>query len=264
VDIDTLEERAAESVPPEGFAEIVLTAPGFILFDPFTPGGTSGRGVLIDQHQKVVGGAPLIGPVDLSQDLVFPIDSAVTLQERARANGHRGAVFWLTGLPGAGKSTLARTVERMLFQTAVDAVVLDGDTLRAGLNSDLGFSERDRAENNRRAATVARILADAGHVVLVSLISPRAEDRARAQAVVGSAFHEIYVRADAKTCEARDPKGLWAASRAGRLHGFTGVDAPYDIPANPALVVDTQTGSLAYCVDALVDYVRAVVLPGCP
>jgi len=263
VDIADMSDRAADHVPPEGFAEIELAAARRILFDPFEPGSPSGRGVLVDAHQQVVGGAALTGAAALAPNAVFPTSSAVAPGERAGRKGHDGAVFWLTGLPGSGKSTLARLAERTLFDVGVDVVVLDGDTLRAGLNSDLGFSESDRNENNRRAAAVARLLAEAGQVVIVSLISPRAADRALAREIVGPGFHEVHVSADSQACEARDPKGLWAASRAGRLQGFTGVDAPYDVPAAPDLVVTTQNTPLTDSVEGLVTYIRgAVAAPG--
>ena len=135
-------------------------------------------------------------------------------------------MFWLTGLSGSGKSTLARAAENALFSAGVDVSVLDGDTLRAGLCKDLGFTEADRTENVRRAAEVARILRDAGQVVLVALISPLRSDRELARQIIGDGFEEVFVDADLGTCEQRDPKGLYAAARAGKINGFRGIDAP--------------------------------------
>jgi bifunctional enzyme CysN/CysC len=243
IDIDDLSDQPADQVPPEGFAEIILAASEAILFDAFEPGGLGGRGVLFDSHQRIVGGAPLIGPAPLASSgaSVFPIDSGVSAHERAQARGHNPGVFWLTGLPAAGKSTLARAAETQLFRQGIDVVVLDGDTLRSRLSSDLGFSPQDRQENVRRAAVVARLMADAGLVVLVALISPRAEDRALAATTIGEPFREVFVDATLDTCEARDPKGLYAAARAGQLQGFTGIDAPYDRPTAPDLHIRTDT-----------------------
>ena len=257
VRISDLAEEAATEVPPEGFAEIVLAAGEAIPFDAFVPGGRAGRGVLVDRWQQIVGGAPLLGPAPLveTERAVFPIDSSISQFERTRRRGHSGGVFWLTGLPGAGKSTVARAAEALLFRRHVDVAVLDGDTLRARLSADLGFSDADRAEAVRRAAAVARLMADAGMVVLVALISPRRSDRALAAKVVGEDFQEVYVAADLQTCEARDPKGLYAAARAGRIANFTGVDAPYEVPETPALVLDTASGPPSVAAEQLATHI---------
>ena len=241
VNLDDLTENPGTEVPPEGFAEIILSASGSIQFDPFTPGTTDGRGVLVDRQQRIVGGAPLIGPaeIEVGDKAIHPTSSAVTAQDRARVKGHKGGVFWLTGLSGSGKSTLARAAESRLFANGVDVSVLDGDTLRAGLCHDLGSSEAERTENVRRAAEVARILRDAGQVVLVTLISPLRSDRELARQIIGDDFEEVFVDADLSVCEQRDPKGLYAAARAGKISGFTGIDAPYEAPQAPALRLQT-------------------------
>ncbi|MBO1324150.1 adenylyl-sulfate kinase [Acetobacter sp. TBRC 12305] len=265
LNLDDLTENPGDEVPPEGFAEVVLSAAETIQFDPFTPGTTDGRGVLVDRQQRIVGGAPLIGPAGIAagEKVIHPSASAVTVQDRERAKGHRGAVFWLTGLSGAGKSTLARAAESRLFAAGVDVTVLDGDTLRTGLCKDLGFSEADRTENVRRAAEVARILRDAGHVVVVALISPLRSDRELAGKIIGEGFAEVFVDADLQTCEQRDPKGLYAAARAGKISGFTGIDAPYEAPEHPALHLRTSQGSADTVANELVSFVEgAVRLPG--
>src|SRR3954468_12874619 len=146
----------------------------------------------------------------------------------------RGATIWLTGLPASGKSTIAAAAERRLVESGRPAYLLDGDNLRHGLNGDLGFSEADRAENVRRTAHVARLMADAGTVALVSLVSPYASERDRARALhaeEGLPFFEVWVDTPVEVCERRDPKGLYARARAGELRGMTGVDAPYEAPA---------------------------------
>jgi bifunctional enzyme CysN/CysC len=152
----------------------------------------------------------------------------------------RGATVWLTGLPASGKSTLAHAVEERLVRAGRPAYVLDGDNLRHGLNGDLGFSEADRAENVRRTAHAARLMADAGLVALVSLVSPFAAERDRARALhdeAGLPFFEVWVDTPVEVCEQRDPKGLYARARAGEITGMTGVDAPYEVPSAPELVV---------------------------
>ncbi|WP_075632667.1 adenylyl-sulfate kinase [Novacetimonas hansenii] len=242
VRLEDLTEHPADIVPPEGFAEITLAVSETMQFDPFVPGTADGRGVLVDRNQQIVGGVPLIGVADIAAGTraIHPTGSTVSTWDRAQAKGHRGGVFWMTGLPGAGKSTIARAAEMQLFSRGVDVSVLDGDTLRAGLCSDLGFSEADRRENVRRAAAVARILADSGQVVLVALISPTLADRECARQIVGDGFHEVFIDTPRETCETRDPKGLYAAARAGKITGFTGIDAPYEAPDKPALRLVTE------------------------
>lgn len=261
VDLDDLTEHPGTEVPPEGFAEIVLSAAENIQFDPFTPGTTDGRGVLVDRQQRIVGGAPIIGPATIAdgEKVIHPSASTVTVQDRERAKGHKGSVFWLTGLSGSGKSTLARAAETRLFADGVDVTVLDGDTLRAGLCKDLGFSEADRTENVRRAAEVARLLRDAGQVVIVALISPLRSDRDLARQIIGDGFEEVFVDADLGICEQRDPKGLYAAARAGKISGFTGIDAPYEAPAAPALRLVTGKDSVEAATKTLVTFVENTV-----
>ncbi len=186
---------------------------------------------------------------------VFASSHLVTTAERAERNGHRGLVLWMTGLPGAGKTTLAMRLERELFQREYRVFALDGDTLRTGLTSDLDFSAEGRRENIRRVAEVAKLLADGAGIAIVSLISPAAEDRARAREIVGAPFREAFVSASLATCEARDPKNLYKRARAGEIDGFTGVGAPYDVPQSPDLILDTEHDDVDRCVAAAVEFV---------
>lgn len=157
--------------------------------------------------------------------------------------------LWLTGLSGSGKSTLAFRLEKALLADDTAAFVLDGDNIRCGLNGDLGFSPEDRAENIRRTAEVARLMNEAGVTVVVSLISPHAEDRSRAKAIIGDErFREIYLNTPLAVCEARDPKGLYRKARAGQIPAFTGISAPYQAPHNPDLELDTSGLSVDECV----------------
>jgi adenylyl-sulfate kinase len=156
-----------------------------------------------------------------------------------------GATVWLTGLSGSGKSTVAVEVERLLVAEGRPAYILDGDNLRHGLNADLGFSPADRTENIRRIGEVARLMADAGVVALVPVISPYRADRDRARAIHDDAevpFLEVFVDTPLDVCESRDPKGLYAKARAGEITGFTGVDAPYEAPAAPDLRLTPADG----------------------
>jgi adenylyl-sulfate kinase len=180
-----------------------------------------------------------------------------TREGRWDALGHAGATVWLTGLPASGKSTLAAAVEARLLAAGRAAYLLDGDNLRHGLNGDLGFSPEDRAENVRRTAEVAALIADAGVVAIAALVSPYVADRDAARAVHGHrgiAFLEVHVATSLAECERRDPKGLYARARAGELQGLTGVGAPYEPPESPDLRVEPDVP-----LDAAVDRVLALL-----
>ncbi len=177
--------------------------------------------------------------------------TALTRAQRWESLGIAGATIWFTGLPAAGKSTIAAAVEAHLIASGRPAFMLDGDNLRHGLNGDLGFDETARRENVRRTAHVARLLAESGTVALVSLVSPYARDREEAIAIHAAddlPFVEVFVDAPLALCEQRDPKGLYARARAGELAGLTGVDAPYEQPVNPDLVLNSGSESVEVAV----------------
>jgi len=190
---------------------------------------------------------------------VFAVDHAVTVEERATTNGHRGGVLWLTGLSGAGKSTVAMALERRLFDQGWQVFTLDGDNLRHGLNGDLGFSPDDRDENIRRSAETARLLAETGVLVIATFISPLRRHRQTARDIVGWDFHEVFIDADLGTCEARDTKGLYAKARAGEIPEFTGVSAPYEAPARAEVHLDTSSRDIEGCVAELEIFARRVL-----
>lgn len=169
--------------------------------------------------------------------------AAVGPHERAQRLGQQGAVLWLTGLSGAGKSTIAARVDALLHARGRHSYILDGDNLRFGLCADLGFSPEDRAENVRRLGEAARLLQDAGLLVLVAAISPYRDDRARVrQRLPEGRFLEIFVDVPLAVCEARDPKGLYRRARAGEIAGFSGIDAPYEAPEAPDLRLVAAAG----------------------
>ncbi|MBB3771074.1 bifunctional enzyme CysN/CysC [Angulomicrobium tetraedrale] len=238
-----------------GEVELLLSRP--IAADPHRLNPRTGR-IALELGGRIAGGGLVISVLDgeAAQPApaarhITPVASAVTPEERLARFGHGGAVVWLTGLSGSGKSTLARALERRLFDRGALVTLLDGDTLRAGLNSDLGFSDADRAENNRRLGEVANLLKGLGHVVLVAAVSPSAQARAQVRAAVGPGFFEVHVSAPLELCEQRDPKGLYAKARAGEIRGFTGIDAPYEAPVTPELVVETDKLDLATGVDRI-------------
>ena len=188
---------------------------------------------------------------------VFWHAGTVSGEARARRFGCAPLTFWLTGLSGAGKSTIAYEFENLLIRDEQPCAVLDGDNLRHRLNCDLGFSERDRHENVRRTAEVARLMNENGLVVVASLVSPYRVDRETAKAIVGAdRFVEVHVSTSLDVCESRDPKGLYRKARSGELRGFTGVSSPYELPAEPALVVDTAASTPASAAAVLHAYLR--------
>ena len=190
-----------------------------------------------------------------SENLVT-VKHRISAEARANSNKHRGGVLWFTGLPGSGKSTLAIETELRLFGNGRQVYVLDGDNVRQGLSSDLGFSPEDRTENIRRIGEVASLFADAGFIVITAFISPYREDRDIARKAAGDMFHEIFIDADIETCERRDPKGHWALARAGKIPEYTGVSAPYEEPEKPEYVVDTAKLSIDESVGKMIEYIE--------
>lgn len=186
---------------------------------------------------------------------ITPVSHDVSANERIKRSGHKGAVVWLTGLSGSGKTTLAKNVERKLFDKGYNVYMLDGDNVRDGLNSNLGFSDEDREENIRRIGEVAALFARAGFVVITAFISPFAKDRKIALNAFNDNSHEIYLSCDIETCEERDPKGLYKKARNGEISDFTGIDSPYEAPEFPDLLINTQDESLKDCEKQLFDFV---------
>jgi len=219
-----------------------------------------GRFVLVDDGM-ICGGGIIHGGVytdraSIKSKNIFWSEGKINAQARAGQHGHRGAVIWLTGLSGSGKSTIAQALERELFVRAMHPYILDGDNIRHGLNSNLGFSPEDRVENIRRVSEVAKLMADAGNVVITAFISPYRADRQRARAIAmeGNAeFIEVFVDAPLQVCEERDPKNLYKKARAGEIRQFTGIDAPYETPVDPEIVVQTHQQSVEESVATILE-----------
>lgn len=265
IDTQDLEQNdKVGEVARNAVAEVTLRARDLLPLDPYGDNSRLGRLVLYDGHDVAGGGTiSMEGYADqrrMSQPKsqnIYTVESLTSYEARAQRNGHYGSIFWFTGLSGAGKSTLAIAVEKELFERGYSTYVLDGDNVRHGLNADLGFSPEDRAENIRRIGQVAALMADAGQICVTAFISPYRADRRRARAAAPDRFHEIYVKADLETCENRDPKGLYKKARSGEIKEFTGIDAPYETPENPELVVDTQLHDIEACVAQIVNYIEA-------
>lgn len=263
IDTEDLGGTGRNEVLRSEVAKVTLRARGMMALDEVTQSPLTGRFVLVDDFRIVGGGTISMEGYPDQRDLVTiratNITASVTQVDRnARwgRNGHKGAVLWMTGLSGAGKSTIAREAEKILFLKGYNVYVLDGDNVRGGLNSNLGFSPEDRAENIRRVGEVAALFADAGIICLASFISPYASDRVRARTAAGDAFHEVYVRANLEVCEERDPKGLYKRARAGEISEFTGISAPYEAPEAPQLEINTAQLTVDEGVAALVAYVE--------
>jgi bifunctional enzyme CysN/CysC len=247
VDPGELSSVEARSIARNHVGEIDISLAQSIAADPYTENPRTGR-LVIEVDGRIAGGG-LVLSVDAGQRAIpvdiVPVESALRPDERSARYRHRGAVVWLTGLPGSGKSTLARALERRLFGNGGSPVLLDGDTLRAGLNGDLGFSAADRSENIRRLAEVATHLARNGHIAIVAAVSPSRDDRSAARRIADTMFREIYVATPADVCEARDPKGHYAKARAGTLPAFTGIANDYQPPETGELTIDTSKRSVA-------------------
>lgn len=191
--------------------------------------------------------------------LIQAVAHRLTRADRRNHYGHDGAVVWLTGLSAAGKSTLAMAVEQQLTALGYSCYVLDGDNVRHGLNSDLGFSPEARTENIRRVGEVAALFADAGLVCLCAFISPYRADRAKARQACRQTFHEVHVATDIATCAARDPKGLYQKAGAGVLGQMTGVSAPYEPPEHCELRIDTHQESVEQSTERLLQYITQAI-----
>ena len=182
-------------------------------------------------------------------------DHKVSKADRAKKNGHKGALLWFTGLSGAGKSTIANTVDHLLHGLGKHTMVLDGDNIRMGLNKNLGFSPEDRTENIRRIGEVGKLFVEAGVITTTAFISPYKADRDQVRAILAEGeFVEILVKASVETCEARDPKGLYKKARAGEIKEFTGISAPYEEPEKPELVLDSDNKGIDELAREVVDY----------
>ena len=190
---------------------------------------------------------------------IIPHQHAISKEDRERQNGHKGHVLWFTGLSGIGKSTVASAVERELHQKGIRTFILDGDNIRAGLNSDLDFSAASREENIRRIAHVSALMKDAGLVVLSAFVSPYQKDRDFVRECANNDFSEIFISTTLEVCEQRDVKGLYAKARAGEISNFTGISAPFEEPANPELDVPTHEMSIEEATAMVVDYINTKI-----
>jgi len=264
VDTGNLARDKQQSVERGAVAEVIFRLRGTVAVDAFSNNSRMGRFVIIEDYDVCGGGIidmdgfpdQRVNPEGVKSQNITAVDLRITPNQRAMVNGHLGGILWFTGLSGSGKSTLALELQQRLFAKGYHVYVLDGDNIRSGLNKDLGFSADDRSENIRRVGEVASLFAQSGVIVITSFISPYREDRRRARAAASDYFNTVYIKADLKTCEARDAKGLYKKARKGEIVDFTGISAPYEEPEHPDLLVDTSRLSIDECVSLLTDYVQ--------
>jgi bifunctional enzyme CysN/CysC len=271
VDVDTLHREPAVSLSLNDIGRVEITAGHPLFFDSYLINSSTGSFILIDPHTNLTVGAGMIRGVPrtierpksdtgVSTDVVWQ-GWNIPREEREARNGHRGAIVWLTGLSGAGKTTIAREVERQLFERGCRTMLLDGDNLRHGLNGDLGFSPADRTENIRRAGEVARLFFEQGSLVLAAFVSPYRKDRQRVRGLVPQGrFIEVFVSASAETLRARDPKGLYVKAGTGQITDFTGMTAPYETPDSAELTIDTNDSDVATAAQRVIAALEAAGL----
>ena len=257
VNVNTLEHLAAKKLELNEIGICNLSLDRSIAFDPYAECRETGSFILIDRLTNATVGAGMIHfALRRSQNIHW---QALDVNRRSRAalKGQQPAVLWLTGLSGAGKSTIANLVEKKLHALGRHTYLLDGDNVRHGLNRDLGFTDADRVENIRRVAEVSKLMVDAGLIVLVSFISPFRAERRMARSLFGEGeFHEVHVDTPINVAETRDPKGLYKKARRGELKNFTGIDSPYEAPETPEIYVDTQKNTPEQSAEAIVEYLE--------
>ena len=256
IDVNSGQEVAAEAIYKNEIAQCDISVSSNIVFEPFEINKALGSLILIDRVTHMTAACGVIThSISRSRDLTWHTMD-ITREFRENQLDQKACTIWLTGLSGSGKSTLANALEKRLASMGKHTMLLDGDNIRMGLNRNLGFSEADRIENIRRIAEVAKLMNDAGLIVLTSFISPFAQDRRRAKEIIGDSFVEVYVSTPLEECERRDVKGLYAAARAGKIEQFTGISSPYEVPQNPQITIDTSKHSVEECVDLLIEQLK--------
>lgn len=264
ISTDDLSHSEVLNVARNDVAEVVLQVRGLAALDEFEQNQQMGRFMLMDGYDVAGGGIismegfsdQRVAAKKVESKNLFEVTGSISQNARALNNGHLGGMLWFSGLSGAGKTTLAIELERRLFAKGYQVYVLDGDNIRNGLCADLDFTPEGRSENLRRVAEVAALFAKAGVIVITAFISPYSEDRRRARNALPENFHSIFIDADLKTCESRDPKGLYKKAREGKIAHFTGVSDKFEEPDNADLIVHNGTQSVDRSVDQLEEYVE--------
>lgn len=269
INIDSLHREETETLALNEIGRVKLSLAQSIFYDPYQTNNATGSFIVIDPASNVTVAAGMLRGISTSDSLSILDDADagtqpvtdnvvwepwnITREEREARNGHKAQVIWLTGISGAGKSTIARALERKLWEAGKQTVILDGDQVRHGLNGDLGFSASDRKENIRRVANTAKLFLEHGNIVICTFVSPFENDRNMAKEIIGGDdIKVIHIHCDSEEAIKRDPKGLYAKAKAGQIKGLTGYDAPFEAPVEPAMVIDTAKVSVEEAVAELV------------
>ena len=247
--VNTLEHSPGKQLDLNDVAEVTVSLGKNIPFMTYHENKNMGSMILIDPLSNQTIGVGMINFALRRAQNIHLQSLSITKELREKMNGHKGQVLWLTGLSGSGKSTIANALEKELYAEGKKTYVLDGDNIRHGLNKDLGFNDNDRVENIRRVAEVAKLMCDAGLIVITAFISPFRSERDMARSLFQSGeFKEIFISTPIKIAEQRDPKGLYKKARKGEIPNFTGINSPYEKPLNPELNLDTSKTSITECV----------------
>lgn len=253
IDVNTLAHQSCRQLGLNDISVCTLATSKPLVYDTYENSPELGSFILVDRYSHATVAAGMIRHSLRRAQNVHKQALSITRQSRERLNGHSGKVIWFTGLSGSGKSTLANALEQELHAQGKRTYILDGDNLRQGLNKDLGFTEADRVENIRRVAEVARLMMDAGLIVLTAFISPYRREREMARELIGAEnFVEVYVDTPLEICEQRDVKGLYKKARHGLIPNFTGVNSPYEVPEQPDITLTCAQGDVKASLDALI------------
>ena len=258
VDVNSGQEVPVDAIYKNEIAVSDFSTSTDFVFDTFLQNKALGSMILIDRVSHMTSACGTITrSLDRGTNLTWQ-NTDITRSFREYQLGQKARTIWFTGLSGSGKSTLANALEKRLAALGKHTMLLDGDNIRMGLNRNLGFSETDRIENIRRIAEVAKLMNEAGLIVLTAFISPFANDRRRAKEIIGDAFTEVYVSTPLEECASRDVKGLYAAAKAGKIEQFTGISSPYEVPQHPDVVIDTTGRDLDECADELLEQLKSL------
>ena len=261
IDTNNLNSKNSSLSPEKNdVCEVIIRSSQLIPMDDFKDNQKTGRFCILDEEKIIAGGIINLQNFPDQKDVIQtknikPVSFSVTEIDRALRFNHRSAIIWMTGLSGSGKSTIAKEIEKKLFLKNYNVFVLDGDNLRAGINRGLGFTTEDRTENIRRTAEVARLLSQAGFIVIVSLISPYISERKKARDIRPEIFKEIFIKASIDECKKRDVKGFYSKAISGEIENFTGISSPYEEPKNPDLILNTEKESIEESVKKLENFI---------
>ena len=257
IDVNSGEHIPAEVIFKNEIARCEISTGAPIVFDKFKTNKELGSFILVDRVTNMTSACGIVRHKLRRDDNIFSYEMDITRENRSAQKNQKPLTLWFTGLSGSGKSTIANAVEKRLFSMNKHTMSLDGDNIRKGLNKNLGFKEQDRIENIRRIAEVSKLMNDAGLIVLTSFISPYAADRENAKAIIGTDnFYEIYISTSLKECERRDVKGLYKKARNGEIPNFTGVSSEYEVPDNPALIIDTEIIDVDKACEMIIELIK--------